>query len=104
MWLIGEVAREKTRRQWVTLSRLSARFLDAIQGLATLRAFGRDGETVGAIARASDRYRQVTMGVLRLGLLSALVLELLATLGTAIVAVEVGLRLLYGRVEFAPGA
>ena len=100
MWLVGSMAREKTRRQWVTLSRLSARFLDALQGLATLRAFGRADDAAGGIERASERYREVTMGVLRIAFLSALVLELLATLGTAIVAVEVGLRLLYARVEF----
>jgi thiol reductant ABC exporter CydD subunit len=100
MWLIGARARATTERQWVTLSRLSARFLDAVQGLATLKAFGRARDQADAIARASNRYRQVTMGVLRLAFLSALVLELLATLGTAIVAVEVGLRLLYAKLAF----
>jgi ATP-binding cassette subfamily C protein CydD len=100
MGLIGSMAQAKTRRQWVTLSRLSARFLDALQGLATLKAFGRAGEAADGIAEASERYRRVTMGVLRLAFLSALVLELLAMLGTAIVAVEVGLRLLYGHVAF----
>ena len=100
MWLIGEAAREQTRRQWVTLSRLAARFLDALQGLATLRALGRAGDEADAIARASERHRVVTMGVLRLAFVSALVLEALATLGTAVVAVEVGLRLLYARIGF----
>jgi thiol reductant ABC exporter CydD subunit len=99
MWLIGGAAEELTRRQWVTLSRLAARFLDALQGLPTLRAFGRASDEAEAIARASERHREVTMGVLRLAFLSALVLEALATLGTAIVAVEVGLRLLYSRIE-----
>ena len=100
MWLIGEAAREQTRRQWVTLSRLAARFLDALQGLATLRALGRAGDEADAIALASERHRAVTMGVLRLAFVSALVLEALATLGTAVVAVEVGLRLLYARIGF----
>jgi thiol reductant ABC exporter CydD subunit len=100
MWLIGGAAQERTRRQWVTLSRLAARFLDALQGLPTLRAFGRAGDEAEAIARASEGHRAVTMGVLRLAFVSALVLEALATLGTAIVAVEVGLRLLYSRVAF----
>ncbi len=100
MWLIGSAAQERTRRQWVTLSRLAARFLDALQGLPTLRAFGRAGEEADAIARASERHREVTMGVLRLAFASALVLEALATLGTALVAVEVGLRLLHARIEF----
>jgi len=102
MWLLGTLARERTRRQWVTLSRLAARFLDALQGLPTLRAFGRADDAAAALAQASERYRVVTMGVLRVAFLSSLVLELLATLGTAIVAVQVGLRLLYGRVELAP--
>jgi ATP-binding cassette subfamily C protein CydD len=100
MGLIGSMAQAKTRRQWVTLSRLSARFLDGLQGLATLKAFGRAREAADAIAEASERYRRVTMGVLRLAFLSALVLELLAMLGIAIVAVEVGLRLLYARIAF----
>jgi thiol reductant ABC exporter CydD subunit len=100
MWLIGAKARESTERQWLTLSRLSARFFDALQGLATLKAFGRHRGQAEAIARASDGYRRVTMAVLRLAFLSALVLELLATLGTAVVAVEVGLRLLYAKLAF----
>jgi len=100
MWLIGAKARQRTREQWVMLSRLSASFLDAVQGLATLKAFGRARDQQDAVAQASDRYRQVTMGVLRLAFVSALVLELLATLGTAVVAVEVGLRLLYAKVAF----
>jgi thiol reductant ABC exporter CydD subunit len=100
MWLVGGAAEERTRWQWVTLSRLAARFLDALEGLPTLRAFGRADDEAEAIARASERHREVTMGVLRLAFLSALVLEALATLATAVVAVEVGLRLLYARIEF----
>jgi thiol reductant ABC exporter CydD subunit len=100
MWLIGGAAEARTRRQWVTLSRLAARFLDAVQGLPTLRAFGRAGDEATSITRASEDHRHVTMGVLRLAFVSALVLEALATLGTAVVAVEVGLRLLYARVGF----
>ena len=103
MWLIGARARRSTERQWVTLSRLSARFLDAVQGLPTFKAFGRSRDLADAIASASDRYRQVTMDVLRLAFLSALVLELLATLGTAVVAVEVGLRVLHEKLGFGPG-
>jgi thiol reductant ABC exporter CydD subunit len=100
MWLIGSRARASTERQWVTLSRLSARFLDAVRGLPTLKAFGRARDQADGIGQASDRYRRVTMGVLRLAFVSALALELLASLGTAIVAVEVGLRVLYTRMTF----
>ncbi|MGE0042136.1 MAG: thiol reductant ABC exporter subunit CydD [Vicinamibacterales bacterium] len=100
MWLIGGIARERTAAQWVDLSRLTARFLDAVQGLVTLKAFGRVAEESVRLGETAERYRRLTMDVLRVGFLSALVLELLATLGTAIVAVEIGLRLLYGRVAF----
>jgi thiol reductant ABC exporter CydD subunit len=100
MWLVGGAAEVRARRQWVTLSRLAARFLDAVQGLPTLKAIGRAEDEADSIARASERHREVTMGVLRVAFASAFALEALATLGTAVVAVEVGLRLLYARLAF----
>jgi ATP-binding cassette subfamily C protein CydD len=98
-WLVGRAAEVRTRRQWIVLSRLAARFLDSVQGLPTLRVFGRAEDEAESIARASERHREVTMAVLRLAFVSALALEALATLGTAVVAVEVGLRLLYVRMD-----
>lgn len=103
MILIGGVADALTRRQWTSLSRMSAHFLDMLQGLATLKLFGRSREQIRAIARMSDRYRHATMGVLRVAFLSALVLEMVATISTAVVAVQMGLRLLYGQLSFEQG-
>ena len=100
MWLIGEAGRQETRRQWITLSRLAARFQDSLAGLSTLRVLGRTEEELRTLEHLNDGYRAVTMRVLRLAFLSALVLEALATLGTAVVAVEVGLRLLHARLAF----
>lgn len=100
MILIGSLAQELTGRQWVSLSRMSAHFLDVLQGLTTLKLFGRSREQIEVIALISDRFRETTMGVLRVAFLSALVLEMVATLSTAIVAVEIGLRLLYDRMVF----
>ena len=100
MVLIGNQADAMTKRQWLSLSRMSAHFLDALQGLTTLKLLGRSREQIQVVAQISDRYRQTTMGVLRVTFLSALVLEMVATIGTAIVAVGIGLRLLYGRLEF----
>jgi ATP-binding cassette, subfamily C, bacterial CydCD len=100
MILIGGLANSLTRRQWKTLSRLSAHFLDVIQGLTTLKIFGRSRAQIEVIAKITDRYRHTTLGVLRVAFLSALVLELVATLSTAVVAVQIGLRLLYGYIEF----
>ncbi|MBN1135080.1 MAG: thiol reductant ABC exporter subunit CydD [Anaerolineae bacterium] len=100
MVLIGNQADALTRRQWLSLSRMSAHFLDVLQGLTALKLLDRSREQIQVIAQISDRYRQTTMGVLRVSFLSALVLEMVATIGTAIVAVGIGLRLLYGHLEF----
>ena len=100
MILIGNQAGAMTKRQWLSLSRMSAHFLDVLQGLTTLKLLGRSRDQIQVIAQVSDRYRDTTMGVLRVTFLSALVLEMVATIGTAIVAVGIGLRLLYGLLEF----
>ena len=101
MILIGHLAQTVTRRQWASLSLMSAHFLDILQGLTTLKLFGRSREQIRAIAEISERFRQNTMGVLRVTFLSALVLEMVSTIGTALVAVQIGLRLLYGHLSFA---
>jgi thiol reductant ABC exporter CydD subunit len=100
MALIGGLADRLTRQQWGSLGRMSAHFLDVLQGLTTLKLFGRSRDQIHAIKRITDRYRRTTLDVLRVAFLSALVLELVTTLGTAVVAVEIGLRLLYARMGF----
>ena len=98
MFLIGSSAKTITDRQFSTLSRLAAQFLDSLQGLTTLRLFNQAKAYSLKIEETSDEYRKTTMKVLQVTFLSALALELLATLSTAVVAVEIGLRLLYSRV------
>ncbi|MFH2040867.1 MAG: thiol reductant ABC exporter subunit CydD [Chloroflexota bacterium] len=100
MWLIGKAAEITTQKQWHSLSQLSAYLLDVIQGLTTLKLLGQSLHQSERIQEASDNYRDVTLRVLRIAFLSALTLELLSTLSTAIVAVEIGLRLLYARMGF----
>lgn len=102
MFLIGSSAQQLTQRQWHTLSRMSAYFLDVIQGLTTLKILGCSKRQAETIAQVSNRYRQTTMSVLRMTFISALALELLSTLSTALVAVQIGLRLLYGQIDFLP--
>lgn len=102
MIMIGKSAETLTGRQFATLSRLSAHFYDVLQGLTALKALGQAKGQAKVIADVSERYRDVTMQVLRVTFLSALALELLTTLSTAIVAVEIGLRLLYSKMEFLP--
>ena len=100
MVMIGKGAEIVTKRQYDTLSRLSSHFLDSLQGLTTLKLFGRSKSHAKNIAKVSEQYRDTTLGVLRITFLSALALELLATLSTAIIAVEIGFRLLYKVMEF----
>jgi len=100
MIMIGKGAEIVTKRQYDTLSRLSSHFLDSLQGLTTLKLFGRSKSHAKNIARISEQYRDTTLEVLRITFLSALALELLATLSTAVIAVEIGFRLLYERMEF----
>jgi ATP-binding cassette subfamily C protein CydD len=100
MILIGNTAEAMTRRQWTALSRMSAHFLDVLQGLTTLKLLGRSREQIRTIAQISGQFREATMNVLRIAFLSALVLEMVATLSTAVVAVQIGLRLLYGHLSF----
>src|SRR5512138_261104 len=100
MIMIGKGAEMVTRRQYQTLSRLSAHFLDSLQGLTTLKIFGQSKAHARNIEKVSNQFRDTTLGVLRITFLSALALELLATLSTAIIAVEIGFRLLYARMEF----
>ena len=100
MVLVGKEAEKRTSRQWRLLGRLSAHFLDVLQGLRTLKAFGLSKRQGRVIRSVSEEYARVTLGVLRVAFLSALALELLATISTAIVAVQIGLRLLYGQITF----
>lgn len=100
MMLIGKAADALTRRQWKSLSWLNAHFLDVLQGLTTLKIFGRSRQQIETIAQVSNRFRDATLNVLRVAFLSAFALEMIATISTAIVAVEVGLRLLSGQLQF----
>lgn len=99
MALVGASTGERTERQIDTLQRLAGHFLDAVAGLPTLKVFGRAKAQAAAIGEMTDRYRHTTMLTLRTAFLSSLVLELLATISVALVAVAVGLRLLGGHLD-----
>jgi ATP-binding cassette, subfamily C, bacterial CydD len=103
MWLIGRYTEERTKERWAALQQLSTHFLDVVRGLPTLRAFNRSRAQAATIAAVSDRYRRATMSTLRVGFLSGSVLELAATLGVALVAVTVGVRLDAGGLGLQAG-
>ena len=98
--LVGWHTSARTRRQWRLLAALGGHFLDVVEGLPTLKVFGRAKAQAQEIARVTGEHRTATMATLRVAFLSALVLELAAALATALVAVEVGLRLLAGHIGY----
>ena len=103
MVLIGRYTERKTRARAQALALLATRFLDVVRGLPTLRAYNRSRAQADSIARASEEYRTTTMRTLRVAFLSGAVLELAATLGIALVAVTVGVRLVDGAMGLESG-
>ena len=98
--LVGLHTKAVTQRQWRLLARLGGHFLDVVEGLPTLKLFGRGKRQAEVIGKVTDEYRTATMSSLRIAFLSGFVLELAAALATALVAVEVGLRLLAGHMSY----
>ena len=93
MILIGTYTRRRTQERQRALDLLATHFMDVVRGLPTLRSFNRGPAQTRSIADAGERYRRATMATLRVAFLSGAVLELAATLGVALVAVTVGVRL-----------
>ena len=98
--LVGSYSQEHIDQQWLALSRMSAYFLDVLQGLPTLRLFGRSRAEGARVGRISDEFRERTLKVLRYAFLSSLVLEFMTTAAIAMVAVMLGLRLLDGGIAY----
>jgi len=101
MALVGWTTEARTKRRWALQTRLARHFADLVEGLPTLQVFGRARAQVEGLRRTEGAHRAETMATLRISFLSALVLELLATLSVAIVAVTVGFRVLYGQLDLA---
>jgi ATP-binding cassette, subfamily C, bacterial CydD len=103
MWLIGRYTEHRAQERWQALAMLAHHFADVVRGLPTLRAFNRSRAQAEQIDLVSDRYRVATMGTLRVAFLSGTVLELAATIGVALVAVMVGVRLVDGGMGLRAG-
>jgi ATP-binding cassette subfamily C protein CydD len=103
MWLVGTLTAGRTEKKLAALGILSDQLLDLVSGLPTLRALGRLHAPVAEVQRLSDRHRRSTVQVLQIAFLSSMVLEFLATLSIALVAVGIGFRLLDGSMTLAAG-
>ena len=100
MILIGKQADRLNKEQWERMSFLSGHFLDVLHGITTLKLFGRAKDQIKVIGRLSEEFKDSTLRVLRVAFLSALVLELVSTISTALIAVYLGLTLLDGEIPF----
>lgn len=101
--LIGIATRTVQRRQLTVLQQLAARFADTVQGLTTLRIFGRERRAADNVAATAEQYRAETMRVLRFSFLSGFAMELLSSLAVALIAVSVGFRLLADAMPLGVG-
>lgn len=100
--LIGRYTNDAVQAKWQSLGTLSKYFEDSLRGIYTLAIFGRHKNQGERIQEMGDRYTDETMKVLRISFLSALVLELAATISVALIAVSIGLRLVGSSMEFFP--
>ncbi len=100
MFLVGSSTQKRIEAQWTTLSRMSAHFLDVMQGLTTLKMFGRSQGQQERIARVSDQFRDKTLQVLRHAFLSGAVLEFMTMTAIGVIATTLGVRLLNHGISF----
>ena len=100
MILIGHKAQRLNQEHWAKLQRMSSHFLDIIQGLTQLKIFNASRREIAAVKKISDDYGDETMGILKIAFLSSFVLEFLASISIALVAVILGFRLYYGDVGY----
>lgn len=103
MVLVGYMTRERTERRWRAMVRLGHHFADVLDGLVVLKVFGRSRDQTKGITEVGERNRAETMGALRLAFLSSFVLELVATISVALVAVSIGLRIVEGHMALMTG-
>ena len=103
MVLIGLVTADRSAASLSAMTTLQSRLLDLVAGIPTLRALGRATGSAQRIAELAAAHRRSAMATLRVAFMSALVLELLATLGVALVAVGIGLRLVFGEMTLSAG-
>ena len=102
MILVGKLTVGRSERLIADMRSLWTQLLDLVDGLPTLRALGREKGPEKVVATLGQRHRSSAMGSLKFAFLSSMVLELLATLCVALIAVSIGMRLVYGEMDLAP--
>lgn len=101
LYLIGRVTREASEEQWRAMNRFSAGLAEILRALPTLKLFARERAERQRVRGLSEDFAGAALRVLQLSFVSAFALELITTLAIAIIAVSIGLRLLYGQLTFS---
>jgi ATP-binding cassette, subfamily C, bacterial CydCD len=99
MALVGWVTEARTKKRWAIQTRLAHHFADLVTGLPTLQVFGRAKAQARGLKRIEAAHVRETMATLRVSFMSAMVLELLAALSVALIAVTIGFRVAYGQLD-----
>lgn len=100
--LLGLIAKAQIGKQMFTFQKLSSHFVDSLRGLVTLKYLGRSKSHQKSIERVSDEHRKATMKTLRVAFLNSFSLDFFASLSVAVVAVELGIRLIEGGITLEP--
>jgi len=103
MWLVGRLTETWTEQRLATMGRLGGQLLDLLAGLSTLKALGREHGPGRRVRVLADAYNATTLSALRVAFLSGAILEFIASLSVALVAVVVGMRLVFGNLDLATG-
>lgn len=102
MILIGKIADKENKKQWKVFQKLTMYMADLLPGLLIVKAYNQTQRQLSEINKNGKLFSQATLKVLRIAFISAFMLEFISTLSIAIIAVNIGLRLIYGHVEFLP--
>lgn len=103
MWLVGRLTESHTEKRLAMMERLGGQVLDLLAGLATLKALGRERGPGARVRALADAYNVTTLGALRIAFLSGAILEFIASISVALVAVVVGMRLVHGQLDLTTG-
>nr|NLD41842.1 thiol reductant ABC exporter subunit CydD [Actinomycetales bacterium] len=103
MWLVGVLTASYSSRRLATMDRLGGQVMDLLGGLATLKALGREQGPSKRVRMLADSFNEATLGTLRVAFLSGAILEFVASISVALVAVVAGMRLVYGQMDLATG-
>lgn len=102
MILIGKIADKENKKQWQVFQKLAVYMADLLPGLLVVKAYNQTQRQLKQVEKNGEKFSEATLKVLKIAFISAFMLEFIATISIAIIAVNIGLRLLYGQVSFLP--